>query len=528
MRRIFPLSSKQLNSFQESNAKINIWEGAVRSGKTYVSLVRWLDEIVNGPKGEYCMISRTYDTFRRNILTLLTQIIGTDAKYFSGLREMEIYGKKIFIVGADDERAEAKIRGATFKGAYVDEATLIPESVFRMLISRCAMGNARIFATTNPDSPYHWLKKDFIDDNNDCLTWQFTLDDNPELSENEKEYLKRQYKGIWYHRFIEGRWVQAEGAVYDFFDEKIHTLETVPEYAESYIVGVDYGTTNPCAFILLGINRSKFPNIWVEDEYYYDSKVHQRQKTDSEYAEDLKRFIAGKNVRSIYVDPSAASFKLELHRQGVQGLQDAQNEVLDGIRFVSDLLNNGTLKISRKAKNLIQEFQSYVWDAKAAQRGEDKPLKTSDHCVTGDTLVWANGKLQQIKDIESSGFILSYDEDQTCYIPYEQARKTQNNAHIYELELENGQKIKATDNHKILTQNGWKELKHLTLCDIVMTCNTNTFKISSSIKTNAQDTGLHQNVQKSACMLLFMNSIMAKFQKVFTSITKMVIKAITP
>lgn len=377
----FPLSEKQLDSLKNSNAKINIWEGAVRSGKTYVSLWRFLKELTYGPPGEYCIIARTYDSFKRNVFPQIERMIGIDAKYYSGKRELHIWGKTIHIIGANDERAELKLRGPTFMGAYVDEATIIPESAFKMLVSRCAMGGARIFATTNPDSPYHWLKRDYLTDNPDVKAWQFTLNDNPQLEEEERSYLKRQYKGLWYQRFIEGRWVQAEGSIYDFFDPVHHVIQFPSSSATHYVVGVDYGTSNPCAFILVGFNKDYFPNIWVEDEYYFDSKIHQRQKTDVEYGEDLKRFIANRPIKAVYIDPSAASFKLELQKQGVDHLYDAENEVNDGIRLVANYLNSGTLKVCSKARNLISEFQSYVWDAKSQKLGVDKPLKENDHAL---------------------------------------------------------------------------------------------------------------------------------------------------
>ena len=375
------ISPKQLLSLKESNARINIWEGAVRSGKTYISVWRFIKELTYGPPGEYCIIARTYDSFKRNLLRQFTDKIGVDAKYYAGKREMNVWGKTIHIIGADDERAETKIRGPTFMGAYVDEATIIPESVFKMLVSRCAMGGARIFATTNPDSPYHWLKKDYLNDNADVKSWQFVLDDNPFLPKQDKEYLIRQYRGLWYQRFIEGKWVQAEGAIYDFFDEKHHVIDFALAEATSYIIGIDYGTTNPCAFVLIGLNSSRYPNIWVEDEYYFDSKVHQRQKTDAEYSQDFLSFAKGRRISAIYVDPSAASFKLELQKQGVEHLYDAENEVIDGIRTVSTYLNQGSMKICRKCSHLIKEFQSYVWDPKCAQTGVDKPLKENDHAL---------------------------------------------------------------------------------------------------------------------------------------------------
>lgn len=374
-------SAKQIESIRNSNNKMNIWEGAVSSGKTYSSLWRWYEECRSGPEGPFVILSKTYDTFKRNVLPELEKILGHHIRYYAGKRELTIKNRLIHVIGCSDERAEQKIRGSTFAGAYVDEITLIPESAFKILQSRLRIPNSKLFGTTNPDSPYHWFKKEYIENNPDVSSWQFLMSDNPFLTEDYKEYMKRQYKGLWYQRFIEGKWVQAEGAIYDFFDEKMHVIDPATLSAKSYIVGVDYGTTNPCAFILIGINYNSFPNMWVEAEYYFDSRANQRQKTDAEYADDLKRFLEYKRVEAIYVDPSAASFKLELIRNGFENVFDAANEVEDGIRLVSNMVATGTLKIMRNCSNLIKEFQSYVWDSKSASRGIDKPLKQNDHAL---------------------------------------------------------------------------------------------------------------------------------------------------
>ena len=374
-------SPKQLESLRDSDAKINIWQGAVRSGKTFISLWRFLKEICMDKKsseGEFALVARTYDSIKRNLVPLLYEMIGYDLQYYIGKREMYIWGRKIHLIGADDERAESKIRGATFLGAYVDEATLIPEGFFKMLVSRCSMKGARIFATTNPDSPFHWLKTEFIDDNPDVKHWAFTLEDNPQLDEETKNYLVRQYRGLWYNRFIQGHWVQASGAIYDFFDSAIHVIKHIPAPSAYSIVGIDYGTTNPTAFVMVSFNPLRYPNMWVEKEYMWDSKQRQRQKTDSEYAQDLKQFISGKRIDGIYLDPSAASFRTELYRLSIKP-RYAENEVMEGIRYVANLFVSGTIKICDTCPELIKEMQSYVWDPKSIKLGEDKPLKVSDH-----------------------------------------------------------------------------------------------------------------------------------------------------
>lgn len=379
-------SVKQLDSIRNSNSKINVWEGSIRSGKTHASLWRFVDEASVGPDGDFAIITRTYDSFERNILPELYKILGGYVRFFRGKRQLFIKNRKCHVISADDSSAEAKIRGPTFASAYVDEVTIIPETVFKMLIGRLSIAGAKLFCTTNPDSPYHWFKV-LLDGNPDVTVFKFTMEDNPSLEKDYKDYIRRQYKGLWYQRFIEGLWVQAEGAIYDQFDEKLHIIDFPLSTATSYIVGVDYGTSNPCAFVLIGHNPSYYPNLWVEEEYYFNSKTAQRQKTDYEYAEDLKNFISQKPIKAIYIDPSAVSFRVELQKQGISNLYEAKNDVGDGIRFVSNYLNTGALKICRSCTNLIKEFQSYLWDPKCAKTGVDKPLKENDHCL--DSLRYA-------------------------------------------------------------------------------------------------------------------------------------------
>jgi PBSX family phage terminase large subunit len=200
------------------------------------------------------------------------------------------------------------------------------------------------------------------------------------LSESIKNDLKQKYQGLWYKRFILGEWVLAEGAVYDFFDTGIHVVQSPPTYAKSYFLGVDYGTSNPFAALLVGYNDNHKPCLWVEKEFYWDSKVMDFQKTDAEYAQDLQREFGGYPIRTVYLDPSAASFQTELRRHKMP-VKQADNEVLDGIRCISTLLSQGNLVICSGCHNLIKETEGYVWDERSIKRGEDKPLKQRDHAL---------------------------------------------------------------------------------------------------------------------------------------------------
>lgn len=379
---IRPLSPHQRQSLEEATKRINIWCGSVRSGKSFVALLAFLNHCLKGPEGLCAIIGRSERTIKQNIITLLYDLCGNDIQYKSGEGELNIYGRKVLTIGAADARAEGRILGATYAGALVDEATLIPENVWRTLLDRLTHPDSKCFATTNPDSPYHWLKTEFIDKQNelDLIHWDFHLEDNPSLHESYIANIKKENTGIWYKRKIEGIWTQAQGAIFSMFDQSRHVIDLPPGLAREYYIGIDYGTSAPCAFVLVGYDPNIFPNLWVEKEYYWDSKKQGRQKTNSQYVDDLIAFIGDYYIEAIYVDPSAAALKAEIRqRHSSLSVRDADNDVLEGLQLHMQMLSNGTVKICKSCINLIGEYTSYVWDETAQRRGEDKPMKAFDH-----------------------------------------------------------------------------------------------------------------------------------------------------
>jgi PBSX family phage terminase large subunit len=272
-----------------SNKKINIWSGAVRSGKSYSATLRFLIEVAEAPAGDMAIVTRDQNAFRRNVLPILRDLVGMDCYYRAGISQIDLWGRKIHLIGCHDQRSEGKLRGCTLQGALVDEVSIIPESSWIVLTQRIAMNNGKIFATTNPDSSMHWLKTGYIDDNPDVVTFSFGLLDNPKLKADERSFLERQHRGVFYRRFILGEWCMAQGAIFDFFDTSIHCISKQPANAKFYLCGVDIGFANPTAFTLVGFNDDVSPCLWVEDEFYWDNKKS-GSKTDSDFSRDLIKF----------------------------------------------------------------------------------------------------------------------------------------------------------------------------------------------------------------------------------------------
>ncbi len=377
-------SDKQLallKLWQHDNLRrINLLEGSVRSGKTWISLVLWAFWVATMPKdGNYLMVAKTLTSLRRNCLDLLQDLVGTASFTYSlSKKEGRLFGRLIYLEGVNDARAESKIRGMTLQGAYCDELTLFTEDFFSMLLSRLSMSGAKLITTTNPDSPYHWLMDKYINrkDELDILILKFLIDDNPYLDPVYVENLKREYTGVFYDRFISGLWVVAEGLIYPEAAEGKYTVPFCPErrYTQ-YCVSADYGTLNPCSMGLWGLSG----NVWYRiKEYYHSGRDTRRQLTDEEYYDKLVELIDGLPVREVIIDPSAASFIATIRKHGRYHVRKADNAVIDGIRNTAKALQNGSVRICDNCKNTISEFGAYRWDEKSE---EDKPIKENDHAM---------------------------------------------------------------------------------------------------------------------------------------------------
>lgn len=384
--RIFDLlSPKQAYTIRHATRRSNIWEGAIRSSKTVASFFAWVLYVDQAPReGKLLMVGKTLTSLQRNVLDPMIDFFGSSFYYSLAKREAYIFGRTIELIGANDERAEGKIRGRTVSGAYCDEITLFPENFYVQLMGRLSVRGARLFGTTNPDNPKHWFKRNYLDRENeiDLVSFKFTIDDNPFLDPLYIEQIKNEYTGLWYMRFILGLWVAAEGAVYDFFDESVHLLDPADEPFISWQdISIDYGTNNPTVFLLWGNNPQTKPRTWVRRAWGYSGRDSQKRKTDAQLADDFLRFTQNVNYQYVTVDPSAASFKAELKSRGVIGIRDARNDVLSGIQTVSRMLQSGEYKILNVPENrpLIDEKYSYQWDPKAADRGIDQVIKADDH-----------------------------------------------------------------------------------------------------------------------------------------------------
>jgi PBSX family phage terminase large subunit len=384
------------NRAPEDDKRINILEGAVRSSKTWTMIPKMLALCKYKVGGRRVITGASKTAIYNNVLDDLFEVIGPkNYSYNQQSGKLRLFDSQWRVIGASDAGSEKYIRGMTIGACYCDELVKMPHNVFQMLLSRMSPSGARFYATTNPDSPYHWLREDLLDNKDmqdDLFVEHFGLDDNPNLDESFKEFLKRKYTGIFYQRFVLGKWVLASGSIYRdvLTDDLNYNSDTRPIGLKSrgghqeHWLAIDDGTVN--AFVAIDIYDTGKTAFW-DRELYWDSRTEMRQLSNREKVDALMAFMdenAGRTLDprerpGIIVDPSAASLKVEMTQRGLY-VVDAKNDVDDGISRLSSMLNLKKIRINADGcPRGLKEMQTYSWDEKKAENGKEQPIKAHDH-----------------------------------------------------------------------------------------------------------------------------------------------------
>lgn len=375
---------KKILAFPYSDYDALICDGAVRSGKTSIMMVAFVDWAMREFSGQrFGVCGKTVDSATKNIIVPYISMLYAKQRYTLRWRRsdklLEVSrgaAKNYFeVFGGKDESSYALIQGRTLAGVLLDEVALMPRSFVEQAITRCSVDGAKLWFSCNPESPQHWFYLEWIKRHKErnALHLHFEMEDNPGLSAKTIALYKSRFSGVFYQRYIQGLWVVAEGLIYPMFGEN-NIVDTVPEQGEYYI-SCDYGTLNPFS-----------AGLWCWDgktatrirEYYYSGRETQANKTDEEYYAELEKLAGDLNVRSVIVDPSAASFIEVIRRHKRFMVRKAKNDVINGIMTTARYLQDGTIKIHRDCKDIIREFGLYRWDEKVS---EDRPIKENDHAM---------------------------------------------------------------------------------------------------------------------------------------------------
>ena len=350
--------------------------GAKRTGKTVINNDIFLRELIRVRKiadnlkikePMYILAGVSSKTIQNNVLQEIYNRYQLDIK-FDKHNSFTLFGVKVVQAFTGTIGGLGGIRGMTAFGAYVNEASLANEKVFKEIISRCSGDGARIVFDTNPDNPEHWLKKEYIDSKSEnIISYHFELDDNTFLSPRYIQNIKESTpSGMFYDRDIRGLWVTGEGVVYSDFDSNKHFINDVDNVEfETYIAGVDWGYSHFGSIVVFGIDKQ---NNW------YLLEEHAKQFKEIDYWADVALDIKARygNI-NFYCDSARPEHVERFRRERIRAI-NADKSVLSGIEEVARLIKLGRFfVVSDKVKMFKKEIYNYVWDEKTGN-----PVKEND------------------------------------------------------------------------------------------------------------------------------------------------------
>ena len=372
-----PKQLKVLNHVWNKDFFICGLHGAKRSGKTVVNNDVFISELIRVreiadelgiDEPMYILAGTSSTSIQNNILQELYNKYDFEPKYdkhgsfvFKGVKVVQVYTGSI--------SGLKRARGFTAYGAYVNEASLANEEVFKEIISRCSGEGARIIWDSNPDNPNHWLRKDYINKGDDSIVdFHFQLDDNTFLSERYRESIKSATPtGKFYDRDILGLWTVAEGAIYSDFDKEIHVIDKPKYDIVEYYAGVDWGYDHYGSIVILGEDEAG-------NTYILDGIAEQYKEIDW-WVERAKEFQGIYGDMMFYADSARPEHVARFKRDKLRTI-NADKSVIAGIEEVAKRFKEERLfYIKGSLPRFEDEIYNYRWKPNSTR---DEPIQEYD------------------------------------------------------------------------------------------------------------------------------------------------------
>ena len=396
------ISDKQLKilAFPYSKYDVLICDGSVRSGKTSIMSIAYIDDCMRRfNKGVFAICGRTVGSVIKNVINPYLNLDYARRKYKikfkRGESKLEITKGGVlntfYIFGGGCESSQTLIQGITLSGCFIDECTVLVQSFVEQAVARCSVEGSKIWFSCNPSNQEHWFYKEWIlkADEKNALHLHFLMQDNPSLSQEMLDRYDKLYTGVFHSRFIKGEWVNSDGLVYSVFDADTNVVDfeevrkelickhgNMFELNAEYYISADYGIKNPFAALLWCV----FDDVaYCIAEYYYKAAPENNKpmRTDEEHYYAILNQFKGYDVNEFIIDPSALSFKEVIKRHNDYVVRNANNDVINGISYTASLFKNRKLYIDVRCVNLIKELGLYSWNNKSG--GNENVIKENDH-----------------------------------------------------------------------------------------------------------------------------------------------------
>lgn len=388
-----------------------ILSGPYETGKTFAALTKLHALLVKYPNSRAFITRQTYKsllstaivTYENKVLPIHPDSPNSPIRKY-GKSKPEFYeypnGSNLLVVGMDNPD---KILSGEFDFGYVNQAEEISLDAWEKLVGRCTgrAGNApytQVMGDCNPSHPQHWILH-----RAPLRVFEQLHQHNPSLYDQVKKQWTVQGEktrailssltGIRKLRGFGGKWVAAEGVVYEYI-QSVHRIprNQVPEI-KSWYLAIDFGYTNPFVCGLFGTDS--------DGRLYLYNEIYMTKRTVNAHAPQIKKMIEGKRITAIVADHDAED-RATLHESGlhtiaakkdisvgIQAVQERLKVQADGkprLFIVEDALMEADSELYREYPGDLHpcctehEFPVYSWpESKDGKADKEVPLDLNNH-----------------------------------------------------------------------------------------------------------------------------------------------------
>ncbi len=362
----------QIQPFRDK-AQTLLLTGAAGGGKSRLAAEKVNAYCWKYPGSTWLIIRKAREWAGKSIVPFMWQtVMGRDSRIKYNKSEGVFYypnGSVIYSGGMMDDKQRESVRSiggdGGLDGAWFEEANAFTRNDYEEIIGRVRHTAAdwqQIILTTNPDSPSHWIYKDLIQGGGASVYYSGAKD-NPN---NSPAYIHNLQKltGVMKDRLVDGKWVQAEGAIYDEFDPAIHMIDAdkCPPFIRRYRC-IDFGYSNP--FVC---------QWWGEDadgRLYRYREMYVTKKLVEDLTPKIIEHSKDESIDSTISDHDAED-RATMERHGIY-TQAAKKDVSPGIQAVK-----ARLKVQSDGKPRLYLVRGALIEADPLLEAEKKPLCTED------------------------------------------------------------------------------------------------------------------------------------------------------
>jgi phage terminase large subunit len=357
-----------LRKIRRMNSRIKVIQGGTSASKTFSILAILIDKAIKTSNLEISVVSESIPHLRRGANKDFLKIMKETGRYIPHhynktlLRYEFSNGSYIEFFSADDE---SRLRGARRNILYMNECNNINYDAYLQLQIRT---DGEIYLDYNPTSKF-WVHTEVLgQDDTELLV--LTYKDNEALSNeivkqlemNREKAKTSTYWENWCRVYLDGEVGSVEGTIFTDFE----VVDKIPEEARLLGYGLDFGfSQDPAALIAL----YKYNDDIVADELIYETGL-----LNSELANRMKQYEVKGEIYADSAEPKSIS---ELKRFGFQVKPVEKGR--DSINYGIQIIQQKHILVTRRSKNLLDEFSKYSWKKNRDGGYDTTPIDSNNH-----------------------------------------------------------------------------------------------------------------------------------------------------